>query len=82
MSSHKDPANATEGTKKADEDPVKATEDTREEQAEEYDSLRCGYLCWRPDWLQRFNHPHFLLACVCWSTFIQGKCQKAESYTI
>ena len=47
-------------------DPGGDTEEMSEE------SLRCGYLCWRPDWLQRFNHPRFLLACVCWSTFVQG----------
>ena len=36
------------------------------------EDLRCGYRSWRPDCLQTFNTSRFLLASVCWFTFVQG----------
>ena len=50
----------------------KKEEDEDEEDAEIPENLRCGYFGWRPDWLQKYNNPRALLACVCWSTFVQG----------
>ena len=35
--------------------------------------LKCGYWSWRPSCLQRFNTPRFLLVCIMWTTFTQGK---------
>ena len=49
-----------------DEDNIWDIEET------ESKSYKCGYVSWKPDWLQRFNHPWALLACVCWFTFTQG----------
>lgn len=34
--------------------------------------LYCGYGGCHPTWLQRFNNPRALLACVCWMAFTQG----------
>ena len=39
---------------------------------DEEDTLRCGYFLWKPEWLQGFRSPRWLLVCVCWFTFTQG----------
>ena len=41
---------------------------------EDNSDITCGYCGWKPEWLQIFNTPRFLLACVSWFTFTQGKC--------
>ena len=51
--------------------PAKVDDDVDTEE-EIPEKLKCGYLSWRPDCLQRYNHPKSLLLCVCWSTFVQG----------
>lgn len=35
--------------------------------------MRCGYFGWTPNCLKRFNTPPWLLLCIMWFVFTQGK---------
>ena len=49
-------------------DPGQVVEDDEDIPAD----LRCGYFGWRPDWLQTFNKPGWLVVAIMWFTFTQG----------
>ena len=53
--------------------PLEVKPEVVESPDEEVSDLRCGYFGWRPKWLQRFNRPSWLIVCIMWFTFTQGK---------